>query len=76
MVTDRFIDLDETGRLWMPGWRCMNCGHVVDHVTERNRKMQAQGLGVVNLPQTKGVADLTLAAMTDKESQAAWNTTC
>jgi hypothetical protein len=43
----------------------MNCGHVVDPVTEHNRKLQAQGLvGVVNVPQmTKGVADLpTLAA--------------
>ena len=44
MITDRFIDLEETGYLWMTGWRCMNCGHVVDHVTEHNRKLQAQGL--------------------------------
>ncbi len=44
MISDRFIDLEETGHLWMAGWRCMNCGHVVDHVTEYNRKRQAQGL--------------------------------
>jgi hypothetical protein len=43
MVSDRFIDLEETGHLWMSGWRCMNCGHVVDAVTEQNRKLQAQG---------------------------------
>jgi hypothetical protein len=44
MIPDRFIDLEETGHLWMTGWRCMNCGHVVDHMTEHNRKLQAQGL--------------------------------
>jgi uncharacterized OB-fold protein len=44
MIPDRFIDLEETGHLWMTGWRCMNCGHVVDPVTEHNRKRQAQGL--------------------------------
>jgi hypothetical protein len=44
MISDRFIDLEETGHLWMTGWRCMNCGHVVDPVTEHNRTLQAQGL--------------------------------
>jgi hypothetical protein len=44
MIPDRFLDLEETGYLWMTGWRCMNCGDVVDHVTEHNRKLQAQGL--------------------------------
>lgn len=44
MIRDRFIDLEETGHLWMTGWRCMNCGHVVDAVTEHNRKRQANGL--------------------------------
>jgi hypothetical protein len=44
MIPDRFIDLEESGYLWMTGWRCMNCGHVVDPVTEHNRKRQAQGL--------------------------------
>jgi hypothetical protein len=47
MISDRFVDLEETGHLWMTGWRCMNCGHVVDHVTQHNRKLQAQGLGDV-----------------------------
>jgi hypothetical protein len=47
MVPDRFIDLEETGHLWMSGCRCMNCGHVADAVTEQNRKLQAQGLVAV-----------------------------
>jgi hypothetical protein len=72
MVPDRFIDLEETGHLWMSGWRCMNCGHVVDAVTERNRQMQARRLvGVVNVAHPKGVSDMSVAAMTDNESQAA-----
>lgn len=41
MVTDNFIDLQETGHLWMTAWRCMNCGYVVDQVAEQNRKLQA-----------------------------------
>ena len=73
MVPDRFIDLEETGHLWMSGWRCMNCGHVVDSVTERNRKMQAQGLiDVLSLPQAvKGVTGLPRLVSTGNESQAA-----
>ena len=47
MVPARFIDLEQTGYLWMSGWRCMNCGHVADAVTEYNRKLQAQGLMAV-----------------------------
>jgi hypothetical protein len=41
MVSDNFIDLHETGHLWMTAWRCMNCGYVVDQVVEQNRRLQA-----------------------------------
>jgi hypothetical protein len=60
MVSDRFIDLEETGHLWMTGWRCMNCGYVVDHVTEQNRRLQAQGLiGLVEVKRKpEGAASL------------------
>ena len=72
MVPDRFIDLEETGHLWMSGWRCMNCGHVVDPVTEHNRTLQARGpVGVVKLPTAKGLADLTGLVPTGNESEAA-----
>ena len=43
MVTDSFIDLQETGHLWMKAWRCMNCGYVVDSVAAQNRLLQAAG---------------------------------
>jgi hypothetical protein len=43
MVSDSFIDLQETGHLWMTAWRCMNCGYVVDQVAEQNRRLQAAG---------------------------------
>ena len=43
MVTDSFIDLQETGHLWMKAWRCMNCGYVVDSVAAQNRLLQATG---------------------------------
>ena len=43
MVTDSFIDLQETGHHWMKAWRCMNCGYVVDSVAAQNRLLQAAG---------------------------------
>ena len=42
MVEDHFIDLHWTGGLmWMKGWRCMNCGHVVDPLIEANHRLKA-----------------------------------
>ena len=43
MISDSFIDLEETGHLWMKAWRCMNCGCIVDTVVEQNRRLQAAG---------------------------------
>jgi hypothetical protein len=43
MVADSFIDLEETGHLWMQAWRCMNCGCVADAVVEENRRLQLAG---------------------------------
>ena len=44
MISDSFIDLEETGHLWMKAWRCMNCGCIVDAIVEQNRRLQAAGL--------------------------------
>ena len=41
MAKDHFIDLMESAEsMWMAGWRCLNCGNVLDLVTERNRHGQ------------------------------------
>jgi hypothetical protein len=41
MAEDHFIDLQGTGGLmWMKGWRCLNCGQVVDPLIEQNRRLQ------------------------------------
>ena len=37
MVVDHFIDMEETGGLWMRGWRCVTCGEVVDPMIMRHR---------------------------------------
>jgi hypothetical protein len=38
MARDHFIDLLESAEsLWMAGWRCLNCGNVLDPVMEQNR---------------------------------------
>ena len=44
MAKDHFIDLLESAEsLWMDGWRCLNCGNVLDPVMERNRRGQVMG---------------------------------
>ncbi len=40
MVTDYFIDMENSGELWMPGWRCLACGEVVDPVIMKHRLIQ------------------------------------
>jgi hypothetical protein len=41
MAKDHFIDLMESAEsMWMAGWRCLNCGNVLDPVMERNRRGQ------------------------------------
>ena len=38
MIRDAFMDLrDDTGRVWFEGWRCINCGEVVDPVVLTHR---------------------------------------
>lgn len=60
MVIDSFIDLEETGHLWMEAWRCMNCGCIADSVVEQNRRLQAAGHdGLKRRPQTAAVSILS-----------------
>ena len=38
MIVDHLLDLEGAfGEMWATSWRCMNCGHVHDNVTEQNR---------------------------------------
>jgi hypothetical protein len=38
MAKDHFLDLMESAEsMWLAGWRCLNCGNVLDPVMERNR---------------------------------------
>ena len=46
MAKDHFIDLMESAEsMWVAGWRCLNCGNVLDPVMERNRR--GQGMAAV-----------------------------
>jgi hypothetical protein len=41
MAKDHFMDLMESAEsMWIAGWRCLNCGNVLDPVMERNRRGQ------------------------------------
>jgi hypothetical protein len=54
MAKDHFIDLLESAnRLWMAGWRCLNCGNVFDPVMERNR-LGREMAGVVSVTRVLG----------------------
>jgi len=38
MIRDSFVDLrDDTGHLHCEGWRCINCGEVIDPVVLTHR---------------------------------------
>ncbi|MDR4495101.1 MAG: hypothetical protein R3B74_11890 [Nitrospirales bacterium] len=37
MVVDHFVDLAMSGEIWMPGWRCLMCGEVIDPLILKNR---------------------------------------
>jgi len=58
MVTDYFIDMENSGELWMPGWRCLVCGEVVDPLILRHRRVQKNNAEVseaVTRPKRKTV---------------------
>ncbi|NJN36881.1 MAG: hypothetical protein HC794_07270 [Nitrospiraceae bacterium] len=43
MIRDSFIDLrDDTGRVRFEGWRCLNCGEVIDPLVLTHR-MESPG---------------------------------
>ena len=67
MVSDSFIDLEETGHLWMKAWRCMNCGCVADTVVEQNRRLQAAG----RIDLKKSSQAEAVAAASDESTQQA-----
>lgn len=45
MVVDHLVDLKESNRsIWLPVWRCMNCGEVLDqHIVARRASIRATG---------------------------------
>ena len=58
MVTDYFIDIENSGELWMPGWRCLVCGEVVDPLILRHRQVQKNNTEVpeaVTRPKRKAI---------------------
>ena len=54
MAKDHFLDLMESAEsMWLAGWRCLNCGNVLDPVMERNRLGQEMA-AVVSTAQVSG----------------------
>ncbi|HBP90786.1 MAG: hypothetical protein KC592_03260 [Nitrospira sp.] len=42
MIVDDFVDLATSGEFWMPGWRCLMCGEVIDPLIEHHRQLQRE----------------------------------
>jgi len=40
MVVDHFVDMATSGEIWMPGWRCLVCGEIIDPLIENHRQQQ------------------------------------
>ncbi|WP_447972966.1 hypothetical protein [Nitrospira sp. Kam-Ns4a] len=44
MVVDHFIDMeDDSGHLWLRGWRCVACGAISEPLINRHRLAQTSG---------------------------------
>ena len=56
MAKDHFLDLMESAEsMWLAGWRCLNCGNVLDPVMEWNRR--GQGVtAVASIARVRGLA--------------------
>ena len=71
MAKDHFIDLLESAESpWMAGWRCLNCGNVLDAVMERNRLGQGMA-AVVSIARVPGHnrIGLTNISMSSQDSR-------
>ena len=40
MIVDHFVDMATSGEIWMPGWRCLMCGEIIDPIIESHRLQQ------------------------------------
>jgi hypothetical protein len=47
MNMDHFVDLAASGEIWMPGWRCLACGEIVDPLIEHHRQLQREHREVI-----------------------------
>ena len=48
MVEDHFLDFEgTTGHMWASGFRCMNCGNVLDPVIERHQSARPEPVRVL-----------------------------
>jgi len=52
MVLDYFVDMESSEELWMPGWRCVLCGEIIDPLILRHR--QAANGQIHRLVTTRG----------------------
>ena len=69
MVVDHFVDMATSGEIWMPGWRCLMCGEIVDPLIENHRQQQREGQ-VVGIGQSTAQLPLPVAVGSSKETSS------
>lgn len=47
MIVDHLVDMATSGEIWMPGWRCLMCGEIIDPIIENHRQQQQQQQEIV-----------------------------
>ncbi len=60
MVLDYFLDIEDSEEVWMPGWRCLACGEVIDPIILKHRQAQEAQSELVGAI-SNGSANKTLA---------------
>ena len=64
MVMDYFLDMEDSGEVWMPGWRCITCGEVIDPLILKHRQAQQAQQEVVGAiskdPANKSLAPIAV----------------
>ena len=62
LVLDHYIDMEDSGGLWIEAWRCVCCGNVVDHQIVRHHALVNPPVSTRNLYRRRKHAQFKLTA--------------
>jgi hypothetical protein len=65
LVQDHYIDMEDSGGLWIKAWRCICCGNVVDYQIVTHHALVNPSASKRNLYRRRKQAPLKLTATLD-----------